>query len=65
MGTTERTSQLSASPDLFDNSFLNFFSRVHPAVPAVIFIPIIGVMYYLAIDAGSSALAEPKNAVLT
>ena len=57
MGTTERTSQLSASPDLFDNSFLNFFSRVHPAVPAVIFIPIIGVMYYLAIDAGSSALA--------
>ncbi|MGK2932638.1 MAG: sterol desaturase family protein [Solirubrobacterales bacterium] len=26
-------------------------------MPAVIFIPIIGVMYYLAIDAGSSALA--------
>ena len=57
MGTTERTSQLSASPDLFENSFLNFLSRVHPAVPAVIFIPIIGVMYWLAIDAGSSALA--------
>ncbi len=57
MGTTERTSELSASPDLFGNSFLNFFSRVHPAVPAVIFFPIIGIMYYLAIDAGSSALA--------
>jgi dihydroceramide fatty acyl 2-hydroxylase len=56
MGTTERTSQLSASPDLFENSFLNFFSRVHPAVPAVIFVPIIAVMYYLAIDAGSTAL---------
>ena len=57
MGTSERTSELSASPDLFDNSFLNFFSRVHPAVPAVIFIPIIGVMYFLAVDGGSSALA--------
>lgn len=57
MGTTERTSELSASPDLFENSLLNFFSRVHPAVPAVIFVPIIGVMYYLAIDAGSSVLA--------
>lgn len=57
MGTTERTSELSASPDLFENSFLNFFSRVHPAVPAVIFLPVIAVMYYLAIDAGSSALA--------
>jgi dihydroceramide fatty acyl 2-hydroxylase len=56
MGTSERTSKLSASPDLFENSFLNFFSRVHPAVPAVIFIPIIGVMYWLAIDQGSGAL---------
>ncbi len=57
MGTTERTSQLSASPDLFENSLLNFFSRVHPAVPAVIFVPVVAVMYYLAIDAGSTALA--------
>ena len=57
MGTSERTSELSASPDLFENPVLNFFSRVHPAVPAVIFVPVVGVMYYLAIDAGSSALA--------
>ena len=57
MGTSERTSELSASPDLFENPVLNFFSRVHPAVPAVIFIPVVGVMYYLAVDAGSSALA--------
>ncbi len=57
MGTSERTSKLSASPDLFESSFLNFFSRVHPATPAVIFIPIIGVMYWLAIDRGASALS--------
>jgi dihydroceramide fatty acyl 2-hydroxylase len=57
MGSAERTSKLSASPDLFENSFLNFFSRVHPAVPAVIFIPVIGVMYWLAIGAGSAPQA--------
>jgi len=57
MGTTERTSKLSASPDLFGNSLMNFFSRVHPAVPAVIFLPIITVMFWLSVDAGSGAPA--------
>ncbi|MDQ2699978.1 MAG: sterol desaturase family protein [Actinomycetota bacterium] len=57
MGTSERTSKLAASPDLFENPVLNFFSRVHPAVPAVIFIPVIVAMYWLAIDAGSGTLA--------
>ncbi len=56
MGTSERTSKLSASPDLFENRVLNFFSRVHPAVAAAIFIPIIGLMYYLAIDGGTAVL---------
>jgi sterol desaturase/sphingolipid hydroxylase (fatty acid hydroxylase superfamily) len=55
MGTTERTSKLSASPDLFENPVLNFFSRVHPAVPAVIFIPIVALMYFVAIGRDSSA----------
>ncbi len=54
MGTSEHTSKLSASPDLFENRVLNFFSRVHPSVPALIFIPIIGVMYWLAIDQAAS-----------
>lgn len=52
MGSSGRTSKLAASPDLFDNRFLNFFSRVHPAIPALIYIPIIGVMIWLAVDRG-------------
>jgi hypothetical protein len=37
----ERTAELSASPPLFENRFLDFFSRIHPAVPAVIYGPIV------------------------
>ena len=31
----------SASPPLFESGFLDFFSRIHPAVPALIFVPVI------------------------
>src|SRR6201992_3241327 len=41
MEAHERTERLSASPPLFKSEFLNFFSRVHPAIPAIIFIPVI------------------------
>jgi dihydroceramide fatty acyl 2-hydroxylase len=37
----ERTARLSASPPLFQNRFLDFFSRIHPAVPAIIFVPVV------------------------
>jgi sterol desaturase/sphingolipid hydroxylase (fatty acid hydroxylase superfamily) len=57
MGSSERTSKLASSPDLFENGFLNFFSRVHPLVPALIFVPVIAVMFWLAADQGSSVLA--------
>ena len=56
MGTTERTSKLSASPDLFDSPLLNFFSRVHPAVPAVIFLPVVGLMYFVAIGRSTAGI---------
>lgn len=36
-----RTESLKASPPMFESRLLDFFSRVHPAVPAVIFLPII------------------------
>lgn len=52
MGSSGRTSKLAASPDLFHNRFLNFFSRVHPVVPFLIYMPIIAVMVYLATDRG-------------
>jgi sterol desaturase/sphingolipid hydroxylase (fatty acid hydroxylase superfamily) len=37
----ERTARLSASPPLFKSRFLDFFSRVHPVVPLLIFGPVV------------------------
>jgi dihydroceramide fatty acyl 2-hydroxylase len=48
---SNRSEKLSASPPLFKSEFLNFFSRVHPAIPAVIFIPVIVGMEWLGINA--------------
>ena len=56
MANTERTARLADSPEMFQSSFLNFFSRVHPAVPAVVFVPVIALMVYLAADGGLGAL---------
>ena len=53
MGTSERTAKLSASPDLFQNRVLNFFSRVHPIVPALIYVPVIVASYWIAIADGT------------
>ena len=41
--TTEsrRTEVLKASPRMFDSEMLDRLSRVHPAVPVVIFLPAI------------------------
>jgi dihydroceramide fatty acyl 2-hydroxylase len=50
-----RTQKLQASPPLFKSEFLNFFSRVHPAVPAVIFVPVVAAMEWLGADGGYSA----------
>lgn len=36
-----RTARLSASPQLFENRILDFFSRVHPSVPLLIFAPVV------------------------
>jgi sterol desaturase/sphingolipid hydroxylase (fatty acid hydroxylase superfamily) len=46
----ERTARLSASPPLFQNRFLDFFSRIHPVVPALIFIPVIVGMVILGLN---------------
>jgi dihydroceramide fatty acyl 2-hydroxylase len=47
MEAHDRTEKLSASPPLFKSEFLNFFSRVHPAVPAVVFLPVVIAMEWL------------------
>ena len=57
MGSSERTERLAASPDLFENRILNFFSRVHPVVPLLIYGPVIILLVWLGIDRGLSALS--------
>jgi len=60
----ERTARLSASPPLFDNAFLDFFSRVHPSVPGLIFVPVVIVGIWLGVAAGYNAL-QTAGMVLT
>ena len=50
-----RTELLKASPRMFESELLDRLSRVHPAVPVVIFLPEIVVLVALAIDAGSAS----------
>ena len=57
MEAHDRTGKLSASPPLFKSEFLNFFSRVHPAVPAVIFVPVVVAMEWL----GATAATGPGS----
>jgi dihydroceramide fatty acyl 2-hydroxylase len=56
MDSPSRTEKLAASPQLFESDFLNFFSRVHPAIPAIVFAPVIVVMEWLGADHGYSVL---------
>lgn len=55
MEAHERTEKLAASPQLFESDFLNFFSRVHPAIPALVFVPVIAVCEWLGADRGLAA----------
>jgi len=53
----QRTAKLSASPPLFESRFLDFFSRVHPSVPAILFVPVIAALVWLGARDGQGALA--------
>jgi dihydroceramide fatty acyl 2-hydroxylase len=52
----ERTARLSASPPLFRSRFLDFFSRIHPSVPAIIFVPAITALIVLGARDGQGAV---------
>ncbi|MEZ5077020.1 MAG: sterol desaturase family protein [Solirubrobacterales bacterium] len=47
MEAHKRSEKLAASPQLFESEFLNFFSRVHPTVPAFVFVPVIVAMEWI------------------
>ena len=51
----ERTARLSASPPLFRSRFLDFFSRIHPVVPALIYVPVVAGLIVLGVDRGLGA----------
>src|SRR5690554_2593369 len=53
----DRTARLSASPPLFRSRFLDFFSRIHPVVPALIYVPILVAAIVHGASLGLSALA--------
>src|SRR2546423_2565094 len=50
-----RSELLKSSPRMFDSDLVDKLSRVHPAVPVVIFLPEIVVLLALAIDAGGAS----------
>ncbi|HEX9966439.1 MAG TPA: fatty acid hydroxylase, partial [Solirubrobacterales bacterium] len=55
MDASNRSARLAASPPLFESEFLNFFSRVHPVIPALIFVPVIVAMEWLGAGDGLGA----------
>ena len=45
-----RSEELKASPPMFDSPLLDRFTRVHPAVPVVMYAPVITVLFLLGVD---------------
>ena len=53
----ERSVRLGASPPLFQNRLLDLFSRIHPSVPAIIFVPVVAAGIWLGADRGYGPLS--------
>jgi dihydroceramide fatty acyl 2-hydroxylase len=53
----ERTQRLSASPPLFENRVIDFFSRVHPSIPAIVFGPVVAICIWAGFDGGYGVLS--------
>lgn len=54
---SERTDHLSASPPLFESRLLDYFSRVHPSIPAIVFVPVVGFFVWAGFAGGYGALS--------
>ncbi|HEX3510749.1 MAG TPA: sterol desaturase family protein [Solirubrobacteraceae bacterium] len=52
-GTTRRTDVLRASPPMFSSRVLDALSRVHPAVPILIFVPAIALLAAWSLERAS------------
>jgi dihydroceramide fatty acyl 2-hydroxylase len=53
-----KTERLADSPPLFDNGVLDFFSRVHPVVPALIYVPVVVESLWLGANRGGYGAAS-------
>ena len=43
---------------MFESDFMEFFSRVHPAIPLILYLPVVGAMLYVSLwRPGFSVLA--------
>jgi dihydroceramide fatty acyl 2-hydroxylase len=51
---SSRSDTLRASPRMFDSDLLDKLSRVHPAVPPILFVPVITVLLVVGLVHGSS-----------
>ena len=56
-GTVRRTDVLRASPPMFESRILDALSRVHPAVPILIFLPAIALLFAWGLSLTSVPLA--------
>lgn len=55
MEAHQRSERLADSPPLFESRFLDFFSRVHPSIPALVFVPAVVAMGWLGASGGLGA----------
>jgi dihydroceramide fatty acyl 2-hydroxylase len=53
----QRVDTLKASPRMFENPVLDKLSRVHPAVPVVVFVPVVVVLAALGVDRAGAGRA--------
>ncbi len=44
------------TPRMFESDFIEFFSKVHPSVPVIIYVPVISYLLYMGISAGISVV---------
>ena len=51
----DRIERLGASPRLFESRLLDYVSRIHPAVPAIIFVPVVVAAVWLGAGGGYPA----------
>jgi dihydroceramide fatty acyl 2-hydroxylase len=56
-GTVRRTDVLRASPPMFESRVLDALSRVHPAIPILIFLPAIALLFAWGLSLTSVPLA--------